>query len=73
MDMKVSPAINVIEMALNVTELGLVKSRPVDVLEEHWFHDAWAVIHTLEDTEWEDIIDLYRTLTFKVEERNWFR
>ncbi|HMX04858.1 MAG TPA: hypothetical protein PK511_06260 [Chitinophagales bacterium] len=70
---KVSPAINFIEMALNITELAMVKSRPIDILEEHWFHEGWPVIHTLEDTEWEDIIDLYRTLTFKVQERNWFR
>lgn len=72
-DLKVSPAANFIEMALNLTEMALVKQRPVTTDEEQWFHEGWPVIHILEDTEWEDMIDLYRTMTFKLEERNWFR
>lgn len=72
-DTKINSAINVIEIALNFTEFALDKSRAVEVYEEHWFMESWIIIQPLEDTEWEDIIDLYRTLGFKLKERNWFR
>ncbi|HNW00385.1 MAG TPA: hypothetical protein PKL06_13505 [Chitinophagales bacterium] len=66
-------AADYIEIALNLAELSIVQSRPVTPEEEVWFHEGWPVVHSLEDTEWEDIIDLYRTLTFKLSERNWMR
>ena len=72
-DTKINSAINCIETALNLTEFALDKNRPVEPFEEHWFHESWSIIKPLEDTEWEDIIDLYRTLGFKLKERNWFR
>lgn len=73
LDTQIHPAINFIETALNLAELGILRTRPISIDEESWFHEGWPVIQKLEDTDWEDIIDLYRTLTFKLEERNWFR
>ncbi|MBK7036084.1 MAG: hypothetical protein KBF42_10305 [Chitinophagales bacterium] len=72
-DTKINSAINCIEIALGLTEFALDKSRPIEVYEESWFEESWTIIKPLEDTEWEDIIDLYRTLGFKLKERNWFR
>lgn len=70
---KMHPAVDYMEIALNLAELGIVHQRPIAQDEEQWFHEGWPVIHKLEDTEWEDMIDLYRTMTFKLEERNWLR
>ncbi len=70
---RIQPAINIIEIALCIAELGIEKQRQIAPEEEHWFNESWDIIKTLEKTDWEDIIDLYRNLEFKVKERNWFR
>lgn len=72
-DTKINATINSIEMSVNLTELAIDQKRAVMPEEEIWFHESWNMIHRLERTEWEDIIDLYRTLEFKIKERNWFR
>ncbi|MBC8047613.1 MAG: hypothetical protein H7Y00_12510 [Fimbriimonadaceae bacterium] len=69
----INEAINLIEIALNVTELGISNNRAIEISEEHWFEPDWKIIYALEKTEWDDLIDLYRELDFKVKERNWFR
>ncbi|MFN0276177.1 MAG: hypothetical protein ACKVPJ_10550 [Chitinophagales bacterium] len=66
-------AINMIEIALNITELSISTARAVTETEESWFEPDWKIIHSLEKTEWDDLIDLYRELAYKVKERNWFR
>jgi len=70
---KLQPALNYVEIALNISELAVMLQRPITLEEEEWFHEGWPVVHTLEDTEWEDLIDLYRTMTYKIQERNWLR
>ena len=72
-DTKMHAPINIMETALNITELAIDKSRPIKPDEEYWFDEAWPLIHKLEMTEWDDLVDLYRELGFKVKERNWFR
>ncbi|MBC8173401.1 MAG: hypothetical protein H7X71_05780 [Chitinophagales bacterium] len=69
----INEAINLLEIALNITELGISKNRPVEITEEQWFEPDWKIIYALEKTEWDDLIDLYRELIYKVQERNWFR
>ncbi|MFI5171618.1 MAG: hypothetical protein ACHQFW_04465 [Chitinophagales bacterium] len=70
---KINTPISMIEIALNLTELAIDRNRPIDPAEEIWFKESWSIIQPLEKTEWEDIIDLYRNLAFKLNERNWFR
>ncbi len=70
---KIHTQINIIETALNLAEMGIDKNRTIQENEEHWFNESWDVIHILEKTEWEDILDLYRNMGFKLKERNWFR
>lgn len=70
---KMHQAVDYIEIALNLAELSIVQNRAISTEEESWFHEGWPVVHSLEETEWEDIIDLYRTMTFKLTERNWMR
>lgn len=70
---KINSAIIYIETALNLTELAIDRNRPIEISEEQWFNESWTIIQPLEKTEWEDIIDLYRSLAFKLKERNWFR
>lgn len=72
-DTKIHAPINMIENALNLTEFAIDKNRPIAVDEEFWFDGGWELIHKLERTEWDDIVDLYRELGYKVKERNWFR
>jgi len=69
----INEAVNRIEIALNISELGISKNRIIEISEEIWFEPDWKIIHTLERTEYDDLIDLYRELIYKVEERNWFR
>ncbi|HRF77559.1 MAG TPA: hypothetical protein PLJ00_02925 [Chitinophagales bacterium] len=73
MQAKINAPLITIEIALGLTELAIDKNRPVSPDEEHWFHESWNIINQLERTEWDDIIDLYRSLAFKMGERNWFR
>ena len=73
MHTKINAPLITIEIALGLTELAINKSRPISPEEEHWFHESWNIINQLERTEWDDIIDLYRSLAFKMGERNWFR
>jgi hypothetical protein len=70
---KINSPLNYIEIALGLTELAIDKNRPIAVEEEFWFKESWNIIHQLDRTEWDDIIDLYRSLAFKLGERNWFR
>ena len=72
-DTKINSAIIYIETALNLAELAIALSRPIEISEEQWFNESWTIIQPLEKTEWEDIIDLYRSLAFKLKERDWFR
>ncbi len=72
-DTQMYAAVDYIEIALNLAELSIIQQRAISTEEEYWFHEAWPVVHTLEDTEWEDIIDLYRTMAYKLAERNWLR
>lgn len=69
----VNEAVDIIEIALNITELGLAKNRIIPAQEEQWFTPDWKIILALEKTEWDDLIDIYREVIFKVQERNWFR
>lgn len=73
MQSKINSPLNTIEIALALTEFALDKGRPIAVEEEHWFNESWNIIHKLEGTDWDDIIDLYRNLAYKLGERNWFR
>lgn len=73
MQTKINAPLITIEIALGLTELAIDKNRPVSPLEELWFTESWNIIDQLERTEWDDIIDLYRSLAFKMGERNWFR
>jgi hypothetical protein len=73
LDSKIQAHINIIETALNLTEMAIDKGRSISTEEEYWFTGGWGMIHQLERTEWDDLVDLYRELGFKVKERNWFR
>lgn len=66
-------AINIIEIALCIAEISISNGRKILETEERWFEPDWKIIHALEKTEWDDLIDLYRELGYKVKERNWFR
>ena len=66
-------AVNMIEIALNIAELGTIKERPVSDDEQIWFQPDWKIIHSLDKTDYDDLTDLFRELIFKVEERNWFK
>lgn len=72
-DTQINMPIIIVEIALGLTELAIDTNRPIAQDEEDWFNESWNIIHRLEKTEYEDIIDLYRSLKFKLNERNWFR
>jgi hypothetical protein len=69
----INEAVNCIEIALNITELGISANHPIDKPDEKWFQPDWSIILALDKTEWDDMSDLYRELCYKVKERNWFR
>ncbi len=73
METKINTPIIIVEIALGLTELAIDRNRAIAQDEEDWFNESWNIIHRLEKTEYEDIIDLYRNLKFKLSERNWFR
>lgn len=73
MHTRIQAPVNILEIALNIAELAIDKNRPLSDEDVQWFRESWQVIHCFENTEWEDLTDLYRTLTHKMEERNWFR
>lgn len=73
LDTQINTPLIIVEIALGLTELAIDRNRAISEDEEDWFNESWNIIHRLEKTEFEDIIDLYRSLKFKLNERNWFR
>lgn len=61
--------INAIEIACNLTELGLSQSRPITKDEEYWFEGSYHM--NFWDAEIEN--KFYGPLVTEVIERNWFR
>ena len=61
--------INTIEIACNLTELGLSQRRPINKEEEYWFEGSHHM--NFWDAEIED--KFYGPLVIEVSGRNWFR
>ena len=61
--------INAIEIACNLTELGLSQQRQIKKDEEYWFEGSYHM------NFWDADIDrdLYGPLVTEVRRRNWFR
>ena len=61
--------INAIEIACNLTELGLSQKRQIKKDEQYWFEGAYHMNFWDADIE----RDLYGPLVTEVGRRNWFR
>ena len=61
--------INAIEIACNLTELGLSQQRQIKKEEEYWFKGSYHMNFWDADIE----RDLYGPLGSEVARRNWFR
>lgn len=65
--------INAIEISICLTEYALEIKRPINKSEESWFDALWQITQVLENSDWEDLIDLYIELGNEVEKINFFR
>ncbi len=65
--------INAIEIAVCLTEYALEVKRPINKDEKRWFDALWQITHVLENSDWEDLIDLYIKLVDEVEKNKFFR
>jgi hypothetical protein len=61
--------INVIEIACNLTELGLSQKRKITNEEKYWFEGSYLMNFWNADIE----TNLYGPLIKEVKNRNWFR
>ncbi|RYD81702.1 MAG: hypothetical protein EOP53_05710 [Sphingobacteriales bacterium] len=61
--------VNAIEIACNLSELGLLNNRQIKKEEEYWFEGSYHM------NFWEPEIEnsLYSPLSAEIRSRNWFR
>ncbi|MFL5764580.1 MAG: hypothetical protein ACJ77K_11615 [Bacteroidia bacterium] len=72
---EISSHINAIDISLSLTELGLrqIPIRKISKEEENWFRAGYHLSMVLENSEWEDLYNLYSKLVQEVEKQNYFR
>ncbi|HTA63835.1 MAG TPA: hypothetical protein VK835_15335 [Bacteroidia bacterium] len=64
--------INSIEIALNLSELGINNNRAIEANEENWFKGGYLIANDF-CGEWEDISVLYNKLVDEVKKKKYFR
>jgi len=65
--------INAVEISLCLVDYAIEKKRAISKDEEKWFNAGWEIIQVFENSDWEDIIELYNKLCDLVEKKNYFR
>lgn len=69
---QISGHIASLEIALNLAELGVYENREIYSLEQYWFKADYYIRLVLENSEWEDMADLYDEMCEAVKEQNYF-
>ena len=69
----ISLHLNAIEIAVCLVEFALEDGREIQKKEEAWFNAGYYVSLVLDNSEWQDISDMYNVLVDEVEKRNFFR
>lgn len=62
-----------VEIAMNLVEFALKKSRPITIEEEIWFKATYPIAYSFDGTKWENIYILYKELINYAEMKNYFR
>ena len=60
--------INAIEMSLCLVDYVIENDRKILDNEKRWFEAGWQLSHVLDNSEWEDLLELYFNLKSKLEE-----
>ena len=63
--------INAIDMSLCFADFAIDENRKIHEYEKRWFEAGWQLIHVLENSEWEDLLELYFDLKSELEEKNY--
>jgi hypothetical protein len=72
---EISTHINAIDISISLTELSLKLNpiRKISKEEENWFRAGYHLSMVLENSEWENMYDLYSKLVQEVEKQDYFR
>jgi len=69
----ISTVINPIEIALSLSEYSYNNERLIEPNEEIWFNVSFPMIHSLQGTKWDKLLDSYTELVELAKENNFFR
>lgn len=72
-DEYISPHLSSVEIAVSLVEFALEIGREIQKKEEAWFRAGYHISLVLDNSEWQDISDMYNVLVDEVEKRNFFR
>ena len=64
---------NVIQISICLSEIGLLRGREISVQEEYWFQAYYHLTFELSGSDFQDLLDNYRSLVTEIERRNYFR
>ena len=65
--------INVIQISISLSEIGLTRNRAMSIEEEYWFGASYNLNFELVGGPFEDLYDSYQTLSSEIKRRNFFR
>lgn len=63
---------NVIQIALSLSEIGLLRGRSISPAEEYWFEASYHLNFEFAGGNFQDLYDASLTLVEEVEKRNFF-
>lgn len=71
---EISIHVNAIEMSLCLVEFALDSKphRKISKAEQEWFKASYHISMILENSEWEDLANMYYSLVEEVKKRNFF-
>ncbi len=68
----ISGHVGSLEIALNLAEFGVYENREIYPLEQYWFKADYYIRLVFENSEWEDLADLYDEMCRAVVELDYF-